>query len=91
MIICHCNRISDQDIRGAVNCLKAKCPGSALCALSVYSELGKCPKCCNCLGLAEQTISKTAHEAHLSVAAPDSVSAVAAARALDLHRSGLRE
>lgn len=58
MIICHCNRISDADLRGAVACLKSRCPAADVCARRVYGELGKCPKCCNCLTLAEKTVSQ---------------------------------
>jgi len=61
MIVCHCNRISANDIEEAVCCLKTNCPNHDLCPRTVYEELGVGPRCCNCFPLAERMI----HEASM--------------------------
>lgn len=56
MIVCHCNRLTANDIGNAVECLKSNCANPDLCPDNVYGELGACPRCCNCFPLAEATI-----------------------------------
>lgn len=56
MIVCHCNRITANDIGDAVECMKSNCSNPDLCPDNVYGELGACPRCCNCFPLAEATI-----------------------------------
>ena len=60
MIVCHCNRITSNDIDDAVCCLKNGCQSPDLCPESVYAELGACPQCCNCFPLAEKLIQESA-------------------------------
>ena len=60
MIVCHCNRISANDIEEAVCCMKNRCQNADLCPRNVYEELGACPKCCNCFPLAETMIQEVA-------------------------------
>ena len=60
MIVCHCNKITSDDIDDAVCCLKSGCQSPDLCPESVYSELGACSQCCNCFPLAEKLITEAA-------------------------------
>lgn len=48
MIICHCNVITDEDIRGAVHSLLERDPWIYVTPMVVYKELGKTGKCFGC-------------------------------------------
>ncbi|WP_374436296.1 bacterioferritin-associated ferredoxin [Tabrizicola sp.] len=60
MIICHCQRISDQDIRAAVDWMRAADPQALITPGKVYRALGKRADCGGCLPLFIDTIGKTA-------------------------------
>lgn len=49
MIICHCNSLSDNDIRNAVNWMRAADPSTIITPGKVYRALGKRPDCGGCL------------------------------------------
>ena len=51
MIICSCNRISDTDIRHAVDWMRAADPQTVITPGKVYRELGKSPDCGGCMSV----------------------------------------
>lgn len=51
MIICHCNLINDDDIRAAVDWMRAADPDTVITPGKVYRALGKRPDCGSCLPL----------------------------------------
>lgn len=51
MIVCHCNAISDDDIRAAVDWMRAADPLTVITPGKVYRALGKRPDCGGCLPL----------------------------------------
>lgn len=56
MIICVCNAIREEEIRGVASC-GARCPRSA------YAALGCEPQCCTCLDYAQEIIDEVHAEA----------------------------
>jgi bacterioferritin-associated ferredoxin len=58
MIVCHCNAISDQDIRAAVTWMRAADPMTMVTPGKVYRALGKRPDCGGCLSLFIETMSE---------------------------------
>lgn len=49
MIICHCNTISDNDIRNAIDWMRAADPDTIITPGKVYRALGKRADCGGCL------------------------------------------
>lgn len=49
MIVCHCMRISDHDIRAAVDWMRAADPDTIITPGKVYHALGKRPDCGGCM------------------------------------------
>ena len=60
MIVCHCNVITDADIRSAVADLLAADPHRLLTPGLVYATLGKRGKCCGCFPNAIAVIRRAA-------------------------------
>lgn len=56
MIVCHCNTLSDRDIRAAVDELLAEMPVEMINTITVYEALGKTSRCGGCLPLAARLI-----------------------------------
>lgn len=56
MIVCHCNTLSDRDIRAAVDELLAEMPVEMINPIAVYEALGKTSRCGGCLPLAARLI-----------------------------------
>ena len=59
MIICHCQRITDHDIRAAVDWMRAADPQALITPGKVYRALGKRADCGGCLPLFIDTLGKT--------------------------------
>ena len=55
MIVCVCNAIREEEIRGLAHC-GARCPRAA------YAELGCEPQCCTCLPYAQEIIDEVRSE-----------------------------
>ncbi|PQO23826.1 (2Fe-2S)-binding protein [Rhodobacteraceae bacterium WD3A24] len=51
MIVCHCNAITDRDIRAAVDWMRAADPETIITPGKVYHALGKRADCGGCLPL----------------------------------------
>ncbi|MCB1341730.1 MAG: (2Fe-2S)-binding protein [Pseudooceanicola sp.] len=51
MIVCHCNTISDHDIRAAVDWMRAADPDTVITPGKIYRALGKRADCGGCLPL----------------------------------------
>ena len=49
MIVCHCTRISDTDIRAAIDWMRASDPDTIITPGKIYRALGKAPDCGGCL------------------------------------------
>lgn len=59
MIICHCQSISDHDIRGAVDWMRAADPQTLITPGKIYRALGKRADCGGCLPLFLDTMRRT--------------------------------
>ncbi|MFD1796366.1 (2Fe-2S)-binding protein [Paracoccus aurantiacus] len=51
MIVCHCNQITDHDIRAAVGWMRASDPDTIVTPGKVYHALGKRADCGGCMKL----------------------------------------
>lgn len=51
MIVCHCNAITDHDIRSAVDWMRAADPDTVITPGKIYRALGKRSDCGGCLPL----------------------------------------
>ncbi len=56
MIVCHCNAISDADIRRAIEWMRAADPETVITPGKVYHALGKRADCGGCLPLFVDTM-----------------------------------
>jgi bacterioferritin-associated ferredoxin len=56
MIVCVCNAIREEEIRGVASC-------GATCPRSAYAALGCEPQCCTCLPYAQEIIDEVHAEA----------------------------
>ncbi|MGG7643507.1 (2Fe-2S)-binding protein [Rhodovulum sp. YNF3179] len=56
MIVCHCMAITDKDIRGAVDWMRAADPATIITPGKVYRALGKRADCGGCLSLFVDTM-----------------------------------
>ncbi len=59
MIVCHCARISDGDIRAAISWMRAADPHAIITRGKIYRALGKWPDCGGCIPLFMSTMSKS--------------------------------
>lgn len=59
MIICHCQSITDHDIRAAVDWMRAADPQASVTPGKVYRALGKRADCGACLPLFLATLHRT--------------------------------
>lgn len=59
MIVCHCNRITDHDIRRAISWMRAADPETIVTAGKVYRALGKRPDCGGCVALFVETMRRS--------------------------------
>lgn len=51
MIVCHCNQITDHDIRAAVGWMRASDPDTIVTPGKIYHALGKRADCGGCMKL----------------------------------------
>lgn len=58
MILCHCNQISDHDVRAAVDWMRAADPETVITPGKVWRALGKRPDCGGCLPLFLEQMGK---------------------------------
>jgi bacterioferritin-associated ferredoxin len=56
MIICHCQSITDHDIRAAVNWMRASDPDTVITSGKIYHALGKRADCGGCMPLFLDTL-----------------------------------
>ncbi|MCX7645995.1 MAG: (2Fe-2S)-binding protein [Rhodobacteraceae bacterium] len=56
MIVCHCTRITDHDIRAAVDWMRAADPHTIITPGKVWRALGKRAQCGGCLPLVLDTM-----------------------------------
>jgi bacterioferritin-associated ferredoxin len=59
MIVCHCQSITDHDIRAAVGWMRAADPHTLVTPGKVYRALGKQADCGGCMPLFLDTLRKT--------------------------------
>lgn len=59
MIVCHCQSITDHDIRAAVDWMRASDPQTLITPGKVYRALGKRADCGGCLPLFLDTMRAT--------------------------------
>jgi bacterioferritin-associated ferredoxin len=60
MIVCHCQSISDHDIRAAVTWMRASDPDTVITSGRIYRALGKRADCGGCMPLFLETMRTTA-------------------------------
>ncbi len=60
MIVCHCQSITDHDIRAAVDWMRAADPETLITPRKVYRALGKAADCGGCLPLFLDTMRSCA-------------------------------
>jgi bacterioferritin-associated ferredoxin len=60
MIVCHCQSISDQDIRAAVGWMRASDPDTVITSGRIYRALGKRADCGGCMPLFLETMRRSA-------------------------------
>ncbi len=58
MIVCHCNRLTDHDIRRAVDELITDVPLQMITPRTVYNSLSKPARCGGCFPLALKVITE---------------------------------
>lgn len=59
MIVCHCTGITDQDIRRAIDWMRAADPTAIITPRKVYRALGKSADCGGCMSLFVDTMRKS--------------------------------
>lgn len=87
MIVCHCNRIQDGEIRRGCLELLSSNPNASITAVAVYNGLAKKPRCGGCLTLATGIIQGCLAECRLS-AKPCAASHACAHRHAQDHNHG---
>jgi bacterioferritin-associated ferredoxin len=60
MIVCHCQSITDHDIRAAVTWMRAADPDTVITSGRIYRALGKRADCGGCMPLFLDTMRRTA-------------------------------
>lgn len=51
MIVCHCAKISNHDIKAAIDWMRAADPDTLITPRKIYRALGKTPECGGCMAL----------------------------------------
>ena len=59
MMVCHCNAITDHDIRAAVDWMRASDPDTVITPGKVYHALGKRADCGGCMPLFLDTMRRS--------------------------------
>jgi bacterioferritin-associated ferredoxin len=59
MIVCHCQGITDHDIRAAVTWMRASDPDTVITSGRIYRALGKRADCGGCMPLFLDTMRRT--------------------------------
>ena len=59
MIVCHCQAITDHDIRAAINWMRAADPDTVITSGKIYRALGKRADCGGCMPLFLETMRTT--------------------------------
>ena len=59
MIVCHCNMITDRDIRKAVDWMRAADEQVLITPGKVFRTLGKKPDCASCVPLFIETMARS--------------------------------
>lgn len=70
MIVCHCQAISDHDIRAAVDWMRAADPDTIITPGKIYHALGKRADCGGCMPLFLDTLRQSANFGVGSAAQP---------------------
>jgi bacterioferritin-associated ferredoxin len=60
MIVCHCQSITDHEIRAAVTWMRASDPDTVITSGRIYRALGKRADCGGCMPLFLDTMRRTA-------------------------------
>jgi bacterioferritin-associated ferredoxin len=60
MIVCHCQSITDRDIRAAIGWMRASDPDTVITSGRIYRALGKRADCGGCMPLFLETMRGTA-------------------------------
>jgi bacterioferritin-associated ferredoxin len=60
MIVCHCQSITDHDIRAAITWMRASDPDTVITSGRIYRALGKRADCGGCMPLFLETMRGTA-------------------------------
>lgn len=68
MLVCHCNVISEKDIREVITALLQDDPWALIVPAKVYRELGKRGRCCGCFPNVVDMITTLTEEYHLQIA-----------------------
>ncbi|NDV00344.1 (2Fe-2S)-binding protein [Pseudoroseicyclus tamaricis] len=58
MIVCHCQSITDGDIRSAIDWMRASDPATIITPGKVYRALGKSAECGGCMSLFLDTMRR---------------------------------
>lgn len=68
MLVCHCNVISEKDIKEVITAFLQDDPWALIVPAKVYRELGKRGRCCGCFPNVVDIITKLTEEYHLQIA-----------------------
>jgi bacterioferritin-associated ferredoxin len=60
VIVCHCQGVSDHDIRAAIGWMRASDPDTVITSGRIYRALGKRADCGGCMPLFLDTMRRTA-------------------------------
>ena len=61
MIVCHCQRITDTDIRSAIEWMRSSDPDMLITPGRIYRSLGKAADCGGCMPLFVSTMQGSKH------------------------------
>lgn len=86
MIVCHCNSITDREIRNAVDWMRASDPSTIITAGKVYRALGKRAVCGGCLPVFLDTMQSCD-----TIGVPLELRGLSAYQRKDLRHEGRRE
>lgn len=68
MLVCHCNVISEKDIKDVIMAFLKEDPWALIVPAKVYRELGKRGRCCGCFPNVVDMITTLTEEYHLQIA-----------------------
>ena len=68
MLICHCNVVTEREIRDATRALLRDDPWELIVPAKLYRELGKRGRCCGCFPNVVDIITRVTEEYHLEIA-----------------------